>query len=85
MKHLTDFERQFIAKAAFDWYTHHGFSASLIYYHGLGEYELTIFVDNDEKLPEFPFLQHPEIKKVETAHDGLNTTVCFTIPMSCWL
>ena len=82
MKHLTDFERQFIAKAAFDWYTQHGYNADLCYYHGLSEYRLTIYLFTDDSLPDFPFLQHPDIKKVEYSHDGLKTHVCFTIPYS---
>lgn len=80
MKHLTDFERQFIAKAAFDWYTQHGYNAELSYYHGMGRYSLTICLRDGEVLSEFPFLQHPDITKNEVPGGISGTLVCFDIP-----
>lgn len=80
MKHLTDFERQFIAKAAFDWYTQHGYNAELSYYHGMGRYHLTIFLIDGEALPAFPFLQHPDITKNECSDCGTCSTVRYDIP-----
>lgn len=80
MKHLTDFERQFIAKAAFDWYTQHGYSCSLYYSHGNGQYDLFISVHDGKSLPSFPFLDHADIFKVTTQPNDEVETIHFAIP-----
>lgn len=80
MKHLTDFERQFIAKAAFDWYTQHGYSCNLYYSHGAGQYDLFVYVHDGEALPSFPFLDHADITKVATQSTDEIETIHFTIP-----
>ena len=80
MKHLTLFERQFIAKAAFDWYTQHGYNAELSYFHGMGQYRLAIYLNDFEALPSFPFLDHVDItKRVNDANED-TTIVTFIIP-----
>lgn len=80
MKHLTLFERQFIAKAAFDWYTQHGYNAELSFFHGMSEYRLVIFLHDGEALPSFPFLDHTDITKRVNDASEENTIITFVIP-----
>ena len=80
MKHLTLFERQFIAKAAFDWYTQHGYNAELSFYHGMSEYRLVVFLHDGEALPKFDFLDHPDITKIVRELSSEVSSVNFVIP-----
>ena len=80
MKHLTLFEKQFIAKAAFDWYHQHGYSTELSFFHGMSEYRVTIFLSDGEALPSFPFLDHPDIVKKTDRLSTEGTVITFIIP-----
>ena len=80
MKHLTDFERQFIAKAAFDWYTQHGFNAELSYWHGDSSYLLHVYVESNDTLPSFPFLDHSDIESKSWLSTPTTTIYRFRIP-----
>lgn len=81
--HLTSFERQFIAKAAFDWYVMHGYNAELSFFHGMSEYRLVVYVNDSIDLPQFPFLEHSDIKKKVSDVNNGTTIFTFVIPFDC--
>lgn len=80
MEHLTLFERQFIAKAAFDWYHQHGYNTELSFFHGMSEYRVTVYLADGEALPAFPFLDHPDITKRVNDSSRDVTIITFIIP-----